>query len=246
MCEWANQYYRFLLKPEEQKIYDCIMDEWNRFNPTALISKGNIKSEVINTIIVSIIKDHPEMFWINYYHYRIVQSFLKTEVKLKFFFDAWESCQLLAEANNWKKQVAGKIPPSSSEKEKLWLLFDYLARQVTYGKQRTGYSQTIIGPMSKHNHVSVCEGIAKSFKLLCDQVQIGCIVVFGDVDFGNGNAGPHAWNIVCCNGVYRHIDVTKELATAHRNGKASKTGFLFKDSEMGQYSWNKQLTPDCQ
>ena len=121
-----------------------------------------------------------------------------------------------------------------------------ISRQVIYEKQSDAYSQTIIGPMSKNNHASVCEGIAKSFKFLCDGIQIPSIIVFGDVT-QEKQAELHAWNIVDTSKGTYHIDITSELNFAHTYGKAERDNFLFTDLEMekNNYNWNKKNTPRC-
>lgn len=55
----------------------------------------------------------------------------------------------------------------------------------------------------------VCEGYSKAFQYLCDSSEfetnedtnyppypIECHTVYGDVDFGGGDGGPHMWNVV--------------------------------------------------
>ena len=57
---------------------------------------------------------------------------------------------------------------------------------------------------------AVCEGIAKAFKLLCNEYSMKCIVVLGKADPEGKFDGDtyHAWNLVKVgNGSY-HVDVT--------------------------------------
>lgn len=57
---------------------------------------------------------------------------------------------------------------------------------------------------------AVCEGIAKAFKLLCNEYSMKCIVVLGKADPAGKFDGDsyHAWNLVKVgNGSY-HVDVT--------------------------------------
>ena len=185
------------------------------------------------------------MFWVDYYSFKIINTLITTELISKNFFSNNEIIRYKRETEAWLYRIRSKTPENFSDYDKIWVLYDYLARQVSYGKQTDAFSHTILGPMSKHNHISVCEGIAKSFKFLCDGLNIPCIIVFGDVDFGPGHRGSHAWNIVGIGSFRRHIDVTKELYSAQRTGKATRTDFLSTDKEMGIYTWNRNETPKC-
>lgn len=53
----------------------------------------------------------------------------------------------------------------------------------------------------------VCEGYAKAFKYLCDESDIGCLIVEGHIDSGTG-AGNHMWNYVELDGKWYLVDVT--------------------------------------
>jgi len=53
----------------------------------------------------------------------------------------------------------------------------------------------------------VCEGYAKAFKYLCDESDIGCLIVEGHIGSGTG-AGNHMWNYVELDGNWYLVDVT--------------------------------------
>lgn len=53
----------------------------------------------------------------------------------------------------------------------------------------------------------VCEGYARAFKLLCDALDIPCVLVTGKGISGNVTE-PHMWNYVQVDGVWYAVDVT--------------------------------------
>lgn len=242
---WAYQYYRGKLNDRLQTVYDHIYRSWFAKKSDVQFPSFLLRNDKISEAVQAVIKDHPEIFWVNYYHYTIEYSILNATLHFELYFDEFDINRLSREASSWRSRISLKIPQHFSNIDKAWVLFDYLARQVTYGKQNDAYSQTIIGPLSKNNHVSVCEGIAKSYKFLCDKAGIPCIIVFGNANFGSGHSGPHAWNIVDSGRGLRHIDVTAELEFAHHRGKASQVDFLHCDTDMKEYNWNKKETPLC-
>ena len=53
------------------------------------------------------------------------------------------------------------------------------------------------------NHIGVCRGYAEAFKLLMDELNIGCNIVTGYV-----GSVSHAWNVVKIDNEWYHIDCT--------------------------------------
>ena len=56
--------------------------------------------------------------------------------------------------------------------------------------------------------VGVCEGIAKSVKVLCDALGIWCMIAICGNNPEKGIKYRHTWNIVKINGTYYHLDAT--------------------------------------
>ena len=56
--------------------------------------------------------------------------------------------------------------------------------------------------------MGVCEGIAKSVKILCDALGIWCIIALCDNNPEKGIKYRHMWNVVRIDGNYYHLDVT--------------------------------------
>ena len=242
MSSWAYQYYRNNLASNLQVVYDTIVKSWLAHEENIKLPPFLSKASIEETLL-AIIKDHPEIFWVNYNKCVIRKSLFDTILFFSMHYDNQMSHQLSEDAVAWKTVTVSKLPTSTTDKDKAWLLFDYLARQVTYGNRSDPSSQTIIGTLSK-NHTSICEGIAKSYKFLCDGANIPCIVVFGTVS-NSSNFEDHAWNIIETEHGFRHVDVTAELGHAHMAGIATREGFLHSDYEMQRYQWDRSHTPAC-
>ena len=61
-----------------------------------------------------------------------------------------------------------------SEWDKEKYVHDFICENIRYDKLKKPYSHEIIGPLG--HGVGVCEGIAKSVKVLCDALGIWCII----------------------------------------------------------------------
>ena len=96
-------------------------------------------------------------------------------------------------------------------------------------KQNASYTAygALVGQMA------VGEGYATAYKMLCDIIGLGCMVVVGEY---NGSA--HTWNLVELDGQYYHVDVSM----CDREG--IETSFLMNDQTIGNaYSWDGEQYP---
>ena len=102
-------------------------------------------------------------------------------------------------------------------------------------------ARTVVGPLL--NHLGVCSGNAKAFKLLCDQVGVGCFYVQGQ-GLGANGWGNHAWNVVYLEGAFYHVDLTFELEYAKQKKGTSLKYFLVGDADMeADHRWDRSRFP---
>ena len=79
------------------------------------------------------------------------------------------------------------------------------------------------------------EGYALAFKVLCDKLGLECTVVDGRY-----NNSPHFWNIVCIDGSYYHIDVSRCDISGY------DSAFLKNDNDIiNNYWWDTQNYEAC-
>ena len=93
-----------------------------------------------------------------------------------------------------------------SEWDKEKYVHDFICENIRYDKLKKPYSHEIIGPLG--HGVGVCEGIAKSVKVLCDALGVWCIIAICGNNPKKGIKYGHTWNIVRINGQYYHLDAT--------------------------------------
>lgn len=56
--------------------------------------------------------------------------------------------------------------------------------------------------------MGVCEGIAKTVKILCDALGIWCMIAISEANPEKNIKYRHAWNIIRAEGKYCHLDAT--------------------------------------
>ena len=196
-------YYYHILPKEEQQAYHAVyagLSSLTSSFPVPRLPMGRL-SELFFLVRL----DHPEIFY--------AVSF---------------SCRASADASSWeflpeymfpKKQIleqqqmmAARVAKLARGAEKLDALgreqyvHDFLCSSVRYDKLKKPYSHEIIGALG--HGVAVCEGIAKSAKILCNALELPCIIAVSDAAPEKGIRYRHAWNIVTLGGTPYHLDAT--------------------------------------
>lgn len=195
---------------------------------------------VLEKAVRAVMLDHPELFRPNYYRYGIHYFLWGQWVLLEPLFPHGEWAALRRQARAWQSRVVAQLPPGASEERRLYLLADYLARQLCFREDGGAFSHTIVGAFLPGRHAAVCEGIAKAMKYLCDGAGLDCLVAVGTLQ-----GVSHAWNVVRCGGVDRHMDVTGLLHPAAVRGTIAGAPLFFRDKEMKDYTWTPGEIPPC-
>ena len=223
-----SNYYRNYLSDIEQEVYDRILECWENHSPVVRLPMAHSAEADSATIVKAVALDHPEVFWVDYYHYSEIHRLLSTNLTFSYFMNEGERNKAEKEVSDWKKHILQYIPPSTSPKDKLWMLYDYLARQVNYVERGSKYSHTLVGCIPSFGHAAVCEGIAKGYKFLTNAVNLSCTIVDGYACAGRQKLIPHAWNMIQTTKGQLHIDVLQP-------------GLFLKESNcMTGYIWERR------
>lgn len=90
---------------------------------------------------------------------------------------------------------------------------------------------------------AVCEGYARSFKYIMDELQIPCVLVSGTGTNSNGEIESHAWNYVQLDGKWYAIDVTWDDPIILGNGYVTDDTY-YKHFLKGQNTFFETHQPD--
>lgn len=202
----------------------------------------DLTSDQIFDIREQVIKDNPEVFYLDY-----EKSTYWTNGKLEFKYvdskdDILEQKAMISAKVDYVLEKI--IKPDMTELEKELAIHDYLVLNTKYDV--VNYKSNMI-PMNSYNitgvlldGVAVCEGYAKTFKLMLERVGIESILV-------EGPEINHAWNIVKIDGNHYHVDVTWDDPVPDRRGQVSHRYFNLSDNKMiaGEHIWNQEDYPAC-
>lgn len=156
--------------------------------------------------------DCPDIFYGVGFRYRFYPDSANVEMIPEYLF---EKGKIREHQKAMKARVDKLIRPAVAltEWEKELYIHDFICSGVRYDKLKKAYSHEIIGPLG--HGVGVCEGIAKTVKILCDALGLWCIVVISEANPEKSVKYRHAWNIVRIGGEYYHLDATFDNSLGH-------------------------------
>ena len=100
-----------------------------------------------------------------------------------------------------------KAGATGSRYNQIKYVHDWIVDHAEYNKGSEDTDDSIYGILVKKK--AVCEGYANTFKYLMDELNIPCVIVYGNATNSTGETEAHAWNYVQLeNGNWYAIDVT--------------------------------------
>ena len=169
------------------------------------IQLPRIPAEELYDVFFRLRLDHPEIFWVVSYRYKYYQDSPNIIFVPEYLF---EKNKIREHQKAMQSRVEKLARPAAkfTEWEKEKYIHDFICENITYDKLKKPYSHEIIGPLGQG--VGVCEGIAKSVKVLCDALGVWCVIAICGNNPEKGIKYRHTWNIVRIGGQYYHLDAT--------------------------------------
>ena len=195
-------YYTKMTK-QQQAVYHVIMQGANALADEFQIPR--IESAELYDVFFRLRLDHPEIFWMTGYKYKYYKDSPNLIFVPEYLFDK-NKIREHQRAMSSRVEKLARAAKDLSEWEKEKYIHDFICDNVTYDKLKKAYSHEIIGPLG--HGVGVCEGIAKSVKILCDALGIWCMIAVCGNNPEKGIKYRHTWNIVKIGGTYYHLDAT--------------------------------------
>ena len=120
--------------------------------------------------------------------------------------------------------------------EAVKVLHDYLVLELKYDESFMDISHSPEGVMK--NKSAVCDGYARTFRLLLTLLDIDCKVIRG-----TAKGEPHAWNLVEMEDGWYHVDVTWDDPLPDVEGKVGYLYFLKNDGDMAKtHVWESEIS----
>ncbi|NCB92962.1 MAG: peptidase [Clostridia bacterium] len=196
-------YYYEQLNKEQKKVYYAMKAGLTALEPSFPVPRLSAKE--LSDIYFMLRLDHPEIFYTVQFSYRSYPDSAAVEMIPEYMF-AKNKIKEHQQAMTSRIKKLANAAQKLDEKGKEQFIHDFICRNVKYDKLKKPYSHEIIGALG--HGVGVCEGIAKTVKILCDNLNIWCIIAISEANPEKGIKYRHAWNIIRIGGTYYHLDAT--------------------------------------
>ena len=203
-------YYYSHMNKQQQAVYHAMKTGIQSLAPSFPCLR--MEGKELTDVFLKLRLDCPEIFFVSGFHFRYYPDSANVELLPEYLFD---KNKIKDHQKAMKARVEKLVRPAvtMAELEKEQYVHDFICQNVHYDKLKKSYSHEILGPLGQG--VGVCEGIAKTVKILCDQLGIWCIVVISEANPEKNIKYRHAWNIVKIGGTYYHLDATFDNTLSH-------------------------------
>lgn len=219
-------YYYDQLNKRQQRAYYAIKTGLESLAPSFMVPR--LEDRELADIYFMIRLDHPHIFYTVTYKYRYYPDSENVEMIPEYLFQKSRIQEHQAAMDARVKKLA-KQAAGLDEKGKELFIHDFICQNIHYDKLKKPYSHEIIGPLG--HGVGVCEGIAKSVKILCDALDIWCIIALAEANPEKGIKYRHAWNILRIGGRCYHLDATFDNTLGH-DGNLRYDYFNLSDTQI--------------
>ena len=231
-------YYQHLIK-SEQAVYHAIKTGVTALEDHFLVPYADPAR--ISMIFFLVRLDCPEIFYAVTVKLRKWPQSDNLEILPEYLFDK-KTIRQQQKAMSARVEKLARAVSTKTELEKELYIHDFICENIYYDKLKKPYSHEIIGPLG--HGVGVCEGIAKSVKVLCDALGIWCIIVISEANPEKKIKYRHAWNIVKIGKTYYHLDATFDLSLSKTLTRHDY--FNLSDDEIAvDHIFDRSVYPKC-
>lgn len=203
-------YYYSHMNKTEQTAYRAMKNGLTSL--AASFAVPRLENRELTDLFFKLRLDCPEIFYATGFRYRFYPDSDSVEMIPEYLFDKGKIREhqkaMEARISRLVRQAA-----SLTEWEKEAYVHDFICANVRYDKLKKPYSHEIIGPLGQG--VGVCEGIAKTVKILLDALGIWSMIAISEANPEKNIKYRHAWNIVKIGGTYYHLDATFDNSLGH-------------------------------
>lgn len=257
----VNKYFYNQLGEPSKTIYKAFtQNKENMKTGTYKIELGTLFSDILKqengqeelgkfyqSAIEAYTYDNPDVFYLNpkKMYLNIETTTRGKNVTYNVFINNGNETNYLIDEFNSKEQVDNAIVEIENIKnqiisnrtgnvyEDMKMVHDYLVDNISYDSSISKPNiYNIYGALV--NKECVCEGYARAYKYILDELNIPCILVIGTATNGEGNTENHAWNYVKLNNSWYAVDTTWDDPIIIGGGilnKKSKYRYFLKGKE---------------
>lgn len=212
-----NEYYYSKLTKREQGYYHKLLEAIS-CGDSVIKASPLMNSKTITKVTTAVNYDHPELFYVDFRNLNFLGTPAGVICQVDYTAKAPLREGIISKIDSEIDAVVNMANRENlkDDYEKCRWIHNYLIKNVRYNydalKQPDNYPNSFGVGGVFYEKLAVCEGISKAFKVLCDRLGVETLIAFGTSSLEGIGAGIlHAWNIVCLDGQYSHIDVTWDM-----------------------------------
>ncbi len=158
-----------------------------------------------------------------------------------YFIDSFKTKEQVEKALDEIKDAKQDVLKNASGNnyEKMKYIHNWIIDNVKYDTANNKNNSNIYGCLVNKN--VICEGYARTFKYLMDELDIPCLLVSGIAVDDNGKSERHAWNYVYIKNAWYAIDTTWDDPIIIGSGKVDDS-IKYKYFLRGSDTMNKDHT----
>ena len=199
----SNSYYYSLLDKPRQQAYHAMKEGFSAISPGFSVPRFSMRE--LSDIFFMLRLDHPELFYCVSFRCKGYPQADSLLLEPEYLFP---KAKIQEHAKALEARIRKLIRPAErlDETGKEQFIHDFICTNVRYDKLKKPYSHEIIGPLTQG--VGVCEGIAKTVKILCDRLGLWCVIALSDANPEKKIKYRHTWNVLRVGKSYCHLDAT--------------------------------------
>ena len=208
-----ERYYFRQMSDGEKEIYRVI---WSALKERrdAVELRASLPRDRVQEIYLRVLFDTPLFFYVNQTVIRMAGAPGMYVLLPEYLYGPAEIGSITREIRSVVDRIGRTASAFADDPFRLEkCLHDSVVKSVAYDydslmKSDCFNAHSIVGAFLEKK--AVCEGIAKAFKLLCNEYGLKCIVVVGKADpkLEFGDDTYHAWNVIKIGGASYHVDAT--------------------------------------
>ena len=208
-----QEFYYQQMNKRQQMVYREILEGFLSIQPEFPVLKTGNKE--LSEIFFRLRLDHPSVFYVCGFRYKFSEQSDYVQMVPEYMFEK-------KKIKEHQKALEGRIirlvrqAEGLSEEETERYIHDFICNNVTYDKLKKQYSHEIIGPLQQG--IGVCEGIAKTVKILCDRLGLESVIAVSEANPQQGGQYRHAWNVIKLGNFWYHLDATFDNSLGRYGG----------------------------
>ncbi len=203
------------LDSTQQRMYRIMLTAAETM-PKGWINLGSSKDNFASDVALAyraLLCDRPEIFWLpSNYVISNRTTARKNEALIAFSYNGDDtSCDyyVTKEVRNKMQQELEAVVQSYADNAKNYTnlfeqelyIHDRLCNEIEYNEDGDEFIYSSYGALVEKQ--AVCEGYSRAMQLICNEIDIPCLIVYGNAD----NEG-HMWNLINPGDGWYHLDIT--------------------------------------